>query len=256
MTVYLDLVMGLNFVVDLLLLTGANRLAGYPAGLGRAVLGAALGGIYGAVCLLPGFRFLGNMLWRTVSLGLMSLLAFGMGPGTLRRGVLFSFLSMALGGIVLALGHPGVPSLVAAAAGVWILCALGWGNGVGERRFVSVHLGYSGKTVDLTALHDTGNTLRDPVTGEQVLVAGPDVAKMLLGLDSDALRDPAGTLVRMPIPGLRLIPYRAIGTSQGMLLGIRIPEATINGQPSTVLTAFAPEGLGQGEFNALIGGRV
>lgn len=256
MTVYLDLVMGLNFLVDLLLLTGANRLAGYPAGMGRAVSGAALGGIYGGVCLLPGFRFLGNLLWRGVSLALMSLLAFGIGPGTLRRGILFSLLSMALGGFVLALGSGGTLSLVAAAALVCAMCVLSSGAGAGAQRFASVQLSYGGKSVELKALHDTGNTLRDPVTGERVLIADPAVAGKLVGLDRKALLDPVQTLASGIPPGLRLIPYRSVGNPRGMLLGVRIRDARINGRAEALLVAFTPEELGQGAFQGLIGGTV
>ena len=104
MTVYLDMVMVLNFLVDLLLLLGTNRLAGFPMGLGRCVLAAAYGGVYSGVCLLPRFSFLGNSLWRVVSLGAMALLAFGMNTSALRRGGIFVILSMALGGIALSMG--------------------------------------------------------------------------------------------------------------------------------------------------------
>ena len=97
MPVYLDVVILLNFLVDFFLLLGTNRLAGYPACIGRAAAAAALGGIYGGLCLIPGFGFLGNTFWRTVSLGLMGILAFGVDRGTLRRCVLFVLLSMALG---------------------------------------------------------------------------------------------------------------------------------------------------------------
>ena len=46
MVLYVDLVVLLNFLVDLLLILGTNRLAGYPPGLKRAVPAALLGGAY------------------------------------------------------------------------------------------------------------------------------------------------------------------------------------------------------------------
>ena len=103
MAVYLDLVVILNFLVDFLLLIGTNRLCGYPMKPARAAISALLGGVYAGACMLPGFRFLGNTLWRLVSLGIMSITAFGWNGGTARRSVLFIFLSMALGGIALGL---------------------------------------------------------------------------------------------------------------------------------------------------------
>ena len=67
----------MNFLVDVLLLLAAARLCGYSAKLLRILLAGTLGGVYGASCLLPGFSFLGNILWRMVSLGLISAAAYG-----------------------------------------------------------------------------------------------------------------------------------------------------------------------------------
>ena len=94
MVIYADVVMLLNFAVDFLLLLGTNRLTGYPPTLKRLSLAATLGGLYGGMCILPGFAFLGNTAWRLVFLGLMALIAFGCNESALRRGVLFVFLSM------------------------------------------------------------------------------------------------------------------------------------------------------------------
>ena len=100
MVVYLDLVIGLNFLVDLLLLVGANRLAGYAPGFLRAVPGALVGAVYAGLCLVSGFRFLGNLFWRLVFLGLMAAASYGLQRSALRRTGLFVLQSMALGGIV------------------------------------------------------------------------------------------------------------------------------------------------------------
>ncbi len=249
--VYLDLVMGLNFAVDLLLLLAANRLSGHPAKLLRCILAAALGGIYGGICLLPGFRFLGNSLWRLASLAAMSVIGFGCTKSALRRGTLFLFLSMALGGIALGLESGGGWQLIAAAAAVCGLCILGFGN-VLPQQYVSVEISHNGTRTTLTALQDTGNTLHDPVTGEPVLVAGPEAAKALLGLTPHQLSSPIEAICT--VPGLRLIPYRALGNPGGMLLGIRPDQVRINGQTTRTIVAFAPETIGNEGYQALAGG--
>ena len=59
MEVYLDLVMGLNFLVDFLLLLGTNRLSGFPLRASRCALGALLGSVYSGACLLPASGFWG-----------------------------------------------------------------------------------------------------------------------------------------------------------------------------------------------------
>lgn len=255
MTVYLDLVVLLNFIVDFLLLLGTNRLCGFPMRPGRAAGAAALGGLYAGACMLPAFRFLGNMLWRLVSLGLMAVIAFGWNRGALRRSVLFVFLSMALGGIALVLDGGGFPMLVAAAAGVCFLCLIGFRGRAGGNEYVTVKLTWAGKSRILTALQDTGNTLKDPITGEAVLVVGAEIASDMLGLREEELRAPIETMERRRIPGLRLIPYRAVGQPGGMLLAVRMDEVIIGKQKCGGLVAFAPQALGRGEeYQALAGG--
>lgn len=255
MTVYLDVVMGLNFAVDLLLLLGTNRLCGYPAKPGRCAAAAGIGGLYGGICMLPEFHFLGNTLWRMVVLGIMAVIAFGFHKSALRRGVLFVFLSMALGGIALGLTGKGLFGLILAAGGVWLMCVFGFQGKVKSNEFVSVKLSYAGKHRSIIALRDTGNTLRDPITGEPVLVVGSDIGSKLLGLTTKQLSDPIGTMEKSAIPGLRLIPYRAVGQPNGMLLAVRMDEVVIGKEKAGTLVAFAPQELGSSDgYQALAGG--
>ena len=254
--IYADLVMVLNFLVDFLLLMGTDRLAGFPASPGRSALAAGLGAVYSGICLLPGFRFLGNGLWRTVFLCLMAVTAFGWNRSALRRGLIFLVLSMALGGIALGFGSADMTALILAAAGIWLLCRFGLRQ-VGQQTYVPVTLTYGEKQMKLLALRDTGNTLRDPVTGEQVLVAGADVARELLGLTEKQLAHPVETLARGILPGLRLVPYSAVGQPGGMLLAMRFPGSFIGNRNECPLVAFAPQVLGRGEvYRMLTGGAV
>lgn len=255
--IFVDLVMGLNFLVDFLLILGTNRLAGFPAGAGRAAVAAALGGIYGGACMVPGFRFLGSTLWRLVSLTLIAVLAFGWNRSALQRGAVFVLLSMALGGIALGLGNGTFWMLVLSAGAVWLLCRFSFRGSLGAREYVPVQLRWEGKNLSLIALRDTGNTLRDPLTGEQVLVAGADVAQELVGLSEHQLLHPVETLASAVLPGLRLIPYRAVGQPCGMLLALRFPEGKIGKNTASPLVAFAPQVLGRGEsYRMLTGGVV
>lgn len=255
MHIYLDLVMLLNLLVDFLLILGTNRLCGYPLGVKRAFLAALLGSAYAGACMLPGFAFLGNFLWRTVSLGLMSCIAFGVTKSALRRGVVFTLLSMAMGGVALFLNSSGFWSVVISGAGICLLCALGFRSKLGAQSFVPVELTYGEKKIRLTALQDTGNTLRDPVTGADVLVVGADVAQKLTGLTRSQLRAPVEFLDA--IPGLRLIPYRTVGQGSGFLLALRLSDVKIGKRRGNTLVAFAPEGLhSEGAYQALTGGAV
>lgn len=244
----------LNFCVDFLLLLGTNRLAGYPPGVVRIFLAAAFGALYSGVCLIRGFHFLSGGLWRVVSLALLTGIAFGWEPGSFRRCGIFLLLSAALGGVTLGLGRTRLLLLLLCAAGVWILCVITSGNGVGKNQYIPVRLCYGGRNVELTALRDTGNTLRDPVTGERVLVIGASPTQKLTGLSREQLKHPLETLAHGPIPGLRLIPYSSVGGS-GMLLGLRLKDVTVGNRKQGAVVAFAPDGLdGAKGYEALTGG--
>ena len=257
MVCYLDVVMLLNFLVDFLLLLGTNRLAGYPPGYVRAAVAGAFGGGYAGICMLPQMRFLGNTLWRLVSLAFIAIIAFGCNRSTFRRCVLFVFLSMALGGIVSGLGSKSFPALIFAAGCVALMCWTGFLGKSGKGAYVPVELTYGGKTYKLTALCDTGNMLSDPVTGQQVLVAGADIGFDIFGLTAKQLSDPIGTMEKCNICGLRLVPYRAVGQTSGMLLAVRLDKVMINGKRAGDLVAFAPNSFGKTQaYQALTGGFV
>ena len=257
MKIYLDLVVILNFLVDFLLLLGTNRLSGFPASPLRAAAAAALGAVYSGVCMMPRMRFLGGLLWRIVSLAGMAVIAFGWDKSAWKRSGVFVLLSMALGGASLSIGRGNFLTLVLTAGGVWALCIVAFGGRVGGREYVPVELTYGGKTVSIIALRDSGNTLRDPISGEQVLVVSGEVAERLTGLTQEQLRAPLKTLMCRPVPGLRLIPYRAVGQAGDMLLAMRFDGVKIGNRTQSAVVAFAAEGLGRGDvYQALTGGAI
>ena len=242
---YLDAFMGLNFLVDLCLLLGVNRLSGHPPGVKRAAAAAALGGGYAGVCLVPGWQFLGSGLWRAVSLGLMGWTAFGTGRSGWRRSMLFILLSMALGGLALSLNTAGA-GLPLCAGGLALLSRMGLRSGGQE--LLPIAVTYGGRTVRALALRDTGNTLCDPITGEAVTVLSLELGEGL-GIPENAIRDPAGAMV----PGLRLIPAKTVGGG-GLLAAVRCESVTVGGRAGGTIVAFAREKFGNGEYQALIGG--
>ena len=188
---------------------------------------------------------MGNGFWRGVSLGLMGWTAFGADRSGWRRSVLFVLLSMALGGIALCF-HAGGAGLALCAAVLGLLGRMGLRSF--GRELVAVTVTYRGRTEQVMALVDTGNSLRDPITGETVTVLSPRIGEQL-GLPAAVLRDPAGEL----LPGLRVIPARTVGGG-GLLAAVRCQRVEIGGRPGGTLVAFAREPFGNGEYQALIGG--
>lgn len=251
---YMTGVFLLNVLVDILLLLAAARLCGYPAKIYRILLASLLGGVHSACCLLPGFAFLGNALWRIVSLGLIGATAYGISVSGARRGIIFAFLSLALGGAVMGLDKGGIVGTISIAALITLLCFFGFRGRIGGTYYLPVELSYGEKHINITALQDTGNTLRDPITGRQVLVVGADVAQQLTGLSRQQLLTPIESIGQLP--GLRLIPYRSVG-SKSFLLALHLPKVKIGTWQGSTLVAFAPDCLSpEGTYQALTGGVV
>jgi len=256
LVIYAEVVFLLNFAVDFLLLLGTNRLSGHSGGKIRCALGALLGGAYGLICLLPGLSFLGNPLWRLVSLLVIAGASFGWNRSGVYRCCLFYLLSMALGGIAVHAGREELSALLLCAVLLWGLCTLASGMGSGKREYRVLKLTLGDRSVSMLALVDTGNELVDPITGRSVVVISAKAACRLTGLTEEALQTPLETLTRRPIPGLRLIPYRSVG-GQGLLLGMKIRDTELDGKKQSLLVAFSPEGLGNGDvYQALTGGTL
>ena len=132
-----------------------------------------------------------------------------------------------------------------------------------SKEILPVTVTLDGRTVRLDALVDTGNTLADPLSDAKVLVAEWEAVR---GLFDAAL--PVEAARRDPVEGVatlaaalgaqrvRMIPYRSVGVSSGMLLAVRVDEAAWGGQRRPrCLCALSPTPLSDGGgYHALVGG--
>ena len=279
MTVYLDQAWLLNSLVDYLLLRASGQLLGMPLHRGQLLMAGAAGGVYAALSLLPGFGYL-QQLWCRVLVGaLLCLCAFWSPRGLMRQTVVLFLLAAAFSGITLLLTQcfsaPGaliggtvyyplsLGVLVLTAGGACGLISWGLrrlmqhGGGLGE---VQATLG--GRTVTFTALYDTGNTLRDPISGCRVLVADWTLLRQLLpelSISPKELEQPEQLLIRLqrerPELRPRLIPYKTVGRAQGMLLSLRPEQIQVEGREESLLMAFSPVEVSDGGgYRALLGG--
>lgn len=239
-------VMGMVFLVNVLLLFATGRFLDAGAKTLRILIGSLFGALFAAWSMIPGFGFLEHFLWRLCALALTALLAFGFSRHTFSEILLFALLHLSLGGVTG--GEEEMLPMLLGSAGMGLACVI-LGKG---RRLIPVELTYGAQTLHLTALRDTGNTLRDPVTGQSVLIVDAATAQKLTGLDPAALQDPVKNLGNFP--GLRLIPYQTVGNT-GFLLAVRISNAKIGSKQGSAIVAFSPQILGS-NYQALTGGTV
>ena len=250
--VYLDRVVVLNGLVDYLLLLGTAWLCGLPLRRRRLLLWAFGGGLYGAAVFLPGFDALGH---PAVRLGAGVFMAWGALRRRWRPVGVFLLLAAGLAGAVLSLGL-GCGSVRGLAQrlyyadiswqGLILVSVLSYAtlrlfmgqaarHGGGELLNVTIALG--GRTQTVTALYDTGNTLRDPVSGCPALVLerreaetlwSPEVARLLA--EDAPPEEKMARLHRMGCPvRFTLLPFRTVGTEAGLLLAARSDYIEVNG---------------------------
>lgn len=226
--IYLDRLFLVNFVMNLFCLGLTDLTYLKTASRRRIIAGAALGG---ALSLLP-FLLPGRAWWKMAA-GFLASMA-GMIPVTFRtsgfrafwqalqRLFLCSFLLG--GGLLFLVGRlPKFRRFLTSMMGVLGIAALLFMEisylveKNGERRdLCRVRLKGNGRTVEVGALVDSGNSLVEPVSGKPVCVLQKSVF--------DRLWEGASP------EGFRLIPYHSVGRPHGMLSGYLIPEMEIEWQ--------------------------
>jgi len=271
MVVYLDMAFLLNCLTDAAALYVTAQVSGLQVRRWRLLLASVLGGTYGVLCVLPPLRWAAAFFPQMAAAVVLVWLAFGHQGAFLRQFLLFFLLSCTMGGILLAVGR-----LVHEGGSLEILKMLDWKvfflasvvcfflltivfRG-GARHVVAGEICRAviqrhGRETALTVLLDTGHTLTDAVTGEPVLTVyymalnalwTPWECVALARLEQDGavqclqrLKSGAG--------GFRLLPYRAVGVSTGLLLCFRADRVCLDGRDlGRTLIALSPTPVSDG----------
>lgn len=276
--VYIDRVFLLNTLVDYLLLLTTARLSGLPLRRRWLLLWASLGGLYATAVFLPELHWLGHPLGRLAAGAVMALLSF---RGSGRQTALFFLLAAGLAGLVLALGlafgsPEGLAQRLYYADISWPVLALtalasygllhvlfGQAARHGGGELLRITIAINGRHQTVTALHDTGNTLRDPVSGRAALVLERRAAEDLWPKEvAEVLSQPLPPEEKMARLhrqgwGLRftLLPFRAVGTEGGLLLAARSDYIEVDGKryPRTPVALSEQPVSDGGGYHALWG---
>lgn len=272
MTIYVDILLALNWWVDYLLLLGVRRSLGGGAKPWRLAVGAFVGALTGLTLFLPPLPVWLSLLMKLAAALLMVLVAFRwQGWRQLVRRVLLLFgLSAGLAGLCGALYFFVAPDGFYVFNGVvyysipplWlvlltvvcygILWLTEWLTryrapaGLTHR----IRLRVGDKQTEFLCLYDSGNHLTEPFSGYPVLVVEREVAEQVIAVPLSEEELPP------PGQGWRLIPYESI--AGGGVIPAFIPDGV------TVVTrgaeyplrdcyvAVCPR-LGRGEYRGLMG---
>lgn len=276
MVVYGDLLFVLNLLLDYGLLLATARIAGAPFVRLRLMMGAVFGAMYALLVFVPGLQFLSVLPMRFLMGAVMVMIAYGARRSALRLMVVFGAVSAALGGGVLALTTVGsatlyrgivttgadlVAVLLTGSLGCMLLGVL-FRRGASKLRhrdYADVEVALGGRTTSFRALVDTGNALTDR-TNHRVIVADWEVVREVLpGLTYQDVCSPGLGFQKLtgllPPSRVRLLSYRTVGVSDGLLLAVRPDRIVVNGKtrPGLLVAASAHPVSDGGLYRALIG---
>jgi len=279
MTVYGDVVVAVNTLVDFLLLQLGARLCGYPARPWRCLLAAFLGGVFALASFFPIPRILSSFFGQILCFVGMALIAYGLRRRALRPAIMAFLCSAALAGSVFLLTqifsigavyfkggvyYPIGTKVLILLAGIFylaaaILAANVLRHGKGEMYPLQIFCGE--RHIHITALFDTGNTLLDPASGRPVLILEEARAMELLCCKTAFAADPVQMFSeltkRFPQHRFSLVPYRAVGVDGGMLVALSCKAKIGKGRIQNVLAAISPNKVSDGgAYEALIGGTL
>lgn len=253
--VYIDVMLATNFFIDLLILWAAGRLVGCISKKWRLFLGALLGAFYSLLVFVPA----GNIIhsWPSkISFSLL-MIAATYYPLKLRSFFLivlnFYLISFAMGGAVIAATYilDDAPLLIQLIdmAGTFkgnipygmlvfalvVVVIIGWGGLAFLRKrrlqqdyFCTLKISLHNNQVETTALMDTGNQLREPLTNSLVVVV--EAALLEDNLPNNLLQAARGghlltglasVVEKEWLERLSLIPFNSVGKQNGIMLGIR-----------------------------------
>lgn len=231
---YIDSIFLINFVMDLFLLTLTVKSLKNTATFARILTGSLIGaGGYCLVILLPHISYPVK-----VALGMIPTTVVMLKAGCNVKGVrqlcrgmgyLFTY-SFLLGGFILFLRN-NVPLFKKKELSVWLILLAGyfgfqiciWGirnykKAVGNH-FCEVEMAGDKEPITVLGLVDTGNGLRDPVSGKEVAVLEEEVWRKMTWAKREEK--------------YKAIPFHSIGKSHGIMDGYEVNRIVVKTQSQT-----------------------
>lgn len=276
-SVYIDILFFVNLMINTIILMASAVILRIKYSCARVFAGAAVGALYACVIFFPKIHIIYTFAARASAAALICFIAFA--PKGVRQCVkqtvvfyittaVFGVISLALlyftdigirlGGVISnGVFYFNIPItylvLSCAVAYASISAADKFFRKRALRSYTDITVFMGGKSVELKALVDTGNMLRDPLSGKTVMIAEAKVMAPLFEFDIGALSDGEGEYMSLP-PGFRLIPFSSIGKSSGILVAF-VPEKIIinNSERTNIIAAVYNSTLSKSrEYNALL----
>lgn len=289
MTIYLDVVLLENLCMNYIILFATAYIMKIKMKQWRLIISSIIGGIYAVVSYLEILPVYSSLAMKLILSIVMVYIAFNSrNIKTLTKQLIIFYLtSFVFGGCAFALLYFIKPQDILIRNGVYVgtypikIALLG-----GIVGFVITHIAFKivktkfkkkdmiyeitiqmdSKKVTIPAMLDTGNLLKDPITGIPVIVVEKEKLYSLLPeeLLNNIEKIVGGELVsniseKEYLSRLRMIPFSSIGKQNGLMLGIKADnieiqkEEEIETLDNIIIGIFPHKLSNQNNYSALIG---
>ncbi len=277
-TVYVDLLFFVNAVINSTLLYITYKITGGKISPLRFFLAAALATVYGLVVCLPAFSFTLNLFFKIAVAAVISLIAFDFRSMRIYFKNLIIFLLVSFGyvGLITAFQYLpfanssfyvnngeiyyNLPLPYLLIMGIF-LCLLQriisdfYKRRTTKEELFECHISIGGKKADVCCLYDSGNFLRETLSGLPVAVVERSALKKILPEEAFRETDLFETLSKNPAfrNRLFLIPFKG-AAENGLLTGFRPDVFMIGEKARRAVVAIVPKDLDRnGKYRGIIG---
>ena len=257
MTLYVDIIFLENIFMNSIILLATGVILKAPIRILRNLIASTIGSIYAIIIYVSNIEIYSNFFLKLVLSFAIIYVAFK--PvnikSFLKYVVIFYLTSFTFGGVAFALLYfvspqdillqDGVligtyPMKIILAGGIlgFIIITISFKNIKGRLNkkdmFCNITLNSSNKKTKITAIIDTGNFLRDPITKIPVIVVEKDKLNELL---PEIILDNVTNIINGKnvelgeyASKIRAIPFKSLGKENGLLLGIKMDEVEVEYQ--------------------------
>lgn len=266
--IYIDVLIVLNIIITFLLLAATSRLLHLSPSPGRYLIGSVLGGVSSLMIFAPDFGFVLSLLTKLLFALIITVSVYN--PKSLRviakETAYYFVVSFIFAGMMMfASSLPGISliqyrngaayinlsffSLIAACCLCYaVTCILGKltkHKAAGDIR-LNASVEHEGMTVTVQAMLDTGNSLTDPFTGEEVIVGDIKMLADIVPGNIRAFYSSSGNM-----DGIRLIPCKTV-SSYALLPCFRADSVKIIGENSSCTLKNALIAVSRQQLDSII----
>lgn len=238
-TVYIDVLFTVNFLINILIIEGAGVITGEDTSLKRTLASSAVGAVCSVLMFFPNFEFVLSMGMKLILSCIMVLCAykikswrhfwkmtgsFYLASFIFAGGIIAIMTMTELGAKTGAVYSNGTlyfnlpwQACMLCCAGVYFLIFT-----IGRMRKKRItkkaaernlRIYVQGQRIEVKAIIDTGNSLSDPITGDPVIVCEYEQMKKLIPQKRENLID----AIKEAGLRIRLVPFSSVGKESGIM---------------------------------------